>query len=98
MTVELDDKGRIYTNVITKQPIRVIIETVNQQIIGNLHVRPGERVIDELNRGETFVAITSAVVTEKSGQELYRCNFLALNHKSITWIIPEKDLIPPSIS
>ncbi len=94
MIAELDDKGKIYTNVITKQPVRVIIQTTDQRIIGNVHIRPGERVIDELNRGEPFVAVTSALVMDRTGEELYRCNFMAINQDSIAWIIPERDVIP----
>jgi Family of unknown function (DUF6812) len=99
MNPDFDEKGKIYTHVITKQPVRVIVQTADHRIIGNLHIRPGERVIDELNRGDKFVAITAAVVMEKSGEELYHCDFLALNHESVTWIIPEKDVtsLPPDV-
>lgn len=90
---EIDDKGKIFTNVVTKRPIRVVVQTTTQRIQGQIHVTPSERLKDELNHSEQYIALTNATVTELSGDAVFQCNFLTLNRDYIVWIIPEEDLI-----
>ncbi len=92
MLPEFDDKGKIFTNVIPKRPVAVILQTPIHRIKGCMHVRPSERLKDELNRSEKFVAITDAVIYDSSGVEIYRCDFLTINSDQIHWLIPEEDL------
>jgi hypothetical protein len=93
MVTQFDDKGKIFTNIISKRPVQSVVQTEKQQIIGKIHVTPSERLKDELNGSEQFIAITDAVIYDLDGVELYRCNFLTLNRNYVIWVIPEEDLI-----
>jgi len=93
MITEFDDKGKIFTNVINKKPVPAVVQTLTHRIHGEVHVRPSERLKDELNRSEKFVAITHAVVYDTRGQEIYRCDFLTLNRDHIVWLIPDEDIL-----
>jgi len=92
MTNYYDEKGKIFTNVVAKQPVAVTIQTNQNLILGEIYVRPGMRVKDELNGQERFVAVTKAVIYDSQGQERYRTNFLVLNTDQIVWIIPEEEI------
>lgn len=93
MYAQFDEKGKIFTPVITKKPIRVIIQTTTHLIHGDIHVRPEDRVKDTLTQIDVFLAITNAVVYSADGLEQYRCRFLTVNQAHIIWLIPEHELI-----
>ena len=59
-------------------------------------MKPDERLKDEFNRSEQFVAVTNAQILDAQGQVLYRCKFLTLNKDQIVWLIPVTDLIQES--
>jgi len=85
---EIDDKGKIFTEIVHKEPIRVTIQTRNNRIRGALHKRSDNRMIDKLNKAEMFIPITDAVVMDVDGKtELLRSDFLALNRKEIIWLV-----------
>ncbi|MHB8112809.1 MAG: DUF6812 domain-containing protein [Bellilinea sp.] len=89
-----EGKGKIYTQVITKSPIKVIMQTTMHQIHGMMHVRVGDRVKDELDTADHFLAVTNAELFDISGTNLmFKTNFLAVNLNQIIWVIPEKELI-----
>ena len=92
MSIRFDEKGKFFTDVISKEAIPVIIQTLTHRIQGNIHLRPGERLKDEINQFEIFNAITEAKIFDHSGKELYRSDFLALNRDHIIWILPEDQL------
>lgn len=92
MVTQFDDKGKIFTQVISKKPVAVVIQTVQQTIRGTIHVRPTERVIDELNHSQPFLAVTEADVLAEDGSVAYTCNFLTLNTDHIVWIIPSDEI------
>lgn len=94
MVTQYDDKGKIFTQVVSKRPVRVIIQTVREQIHGTIYVRPEERVIDELNTPSTFIAVTDARVNDEAGAQLYACEFLTLNKEQVVWIIPDEEIQP----
>jgi len=91
MNVRYDDKGKFFTDIITKDPVPAIIQTLVTQIKGNVHVRLNERVKDELNRGEQFLAITEATVFNLQGQKISEAEFMVLNRDHIIWIIPNEE-------
>jgi hypothetical protein len=93
MTIEFDEKGKFFTDVITKATVPAIIQTSTQRIHGNIYVRPDQRVKDELDRDEKFLAVTAATVFSLDGQVLYRCNFIAVQRSQIVWVIPENETI-----
>ncbi|MFA5836783.1 MAG: hypothetical protein WC837_07495 [Bellilinea sp.] len=89
-----EGKGKIYTQVITKSPIKIIMQTTMHQIHGMMHVRVGDRVKDELDTADHFLAVTDAELFDISGANLmFKTNFLAVNLNQIIWVIPEKELI-----
>jgi hypothetical protein len=95
MSIHFDEKGKFFTDVISKESIPVIIETPTSRVRGFIHIRPGERLKDEINQAETFFAVTEATVFNLSGDELYYCDFMAVNREHIIWILPEDQLIQP---
>ena len=92
MVTQFDDKGKIFTQVISKKPVAVIIQTSHHTIRGTIHVRPTERVIDELNHTQPFMAVTEVCVSDENGNILYESHFLTLNTSHISWIIPADEV------
>ncbi len=92
MVTQYDEKGKIFTQVISKKPVPVIVQTTQHTIRGILHVRPSERIIDELNASIQFIAITEANVLDPQGNLLYKSNFLTLNKEHVIWIIPDEEI------
>ena len=90
MSVRYDDKGKFFTDVITKDRVPSIIHTLISRIQGNLHVRMDERVKDELNRGEQFLAITDAIVYNLQGKKIYDAEFMLINRDHVIWIVPDE--------
>lgn len=90
MDFQYDEKGKIFTEIIPKESVRVVVQTVTNRIVGYFHARSDNRLKDELNniRDEQFIAITDATVLDAQGDELYRSDFLALNRSHIVWLIP----------
>jgi hypothetical protein len=88
-----EERTKIFTNVIFKRPVAVLIQTTDQRIRGNVHVRPDDRLRDELNESERFLAVTNATIYNNEDQVLYRSKFIAVNISQIIWLIPQNDLI-----
>ena len=91
MTVEYDEKGKYYTNVISKIPVPSIIQTTTSLIRGLIHVKQDERLKDELENAEKFVAVTEASVCDAEGRIVYRGPFLAVQKQQIVWLMPIDD-------
>jgi hypothetical protein len=88
MVVEYDEKGKFYTDVITKELVLTHIQTQSHQIRGYVHVQKGERLSDELNSDSTFLAVTKAEICTPEGEILYTSEFLAVNREHIIWLMP----------
>lgn len=88
MTVEFDEKGKIFTEVVSKVAIPAIVQTTQHLIRGNVHVRRDERFKDELDRNEQFLAVTEASILGADGQTLHQSRFLAVQRSQIVWIMP----------
>ena len=91
MSIRYDDKGKFFTDVITKDTVPAIIQTLVTRIQGNMYVRIHERVKDELNRGEQFLAITDAKVFNLQDQRIYEAEFLLINRDHVVWVIPDDE-------
>ncbi|HEX2981760.1 MAG TPA: hypothetical protein VHO48_15980, partial [Anaerolineaceae bacterium] len=52
-----------------------------------------QRVKDELNHSDMFLAVTDAIVFDLQNRELYRCAFLTLNREHIIWLMPMDDIV-----
>ena len=96
MYAQYDEKGKIFTNVVSKKPLPVILQTITHLVRGNYHVRPEERIKDALEKEGTFLALTEAEVLSPQAEVLYRCAFMTINKSQIIWIIPEQELIDAS--
>ncbi|MBI9048471.1 MAG: hypothetical protein JEZ00_03565 [Anaerolineaceae bacterium] len=91
MFTSFEDKGKIFTNIVTKEPVEVIIQTNIHHIHGFVHVRPDDRIKDEINLNERFLAVTDATVSSNTGEELFKVDFLAVNREQIIWIYPKEE-------
>jgi len=91
MTIEFDEKGKIFTDVVSKDTVEAIVQTTQHLVRGNIHVRQDERLKDELDHDELFLAITDASVFDADGKEIHRTHFLAVRRAQIVWVMPVKD-------
>jgi hypothetical protein len=91
MFTQYEEKGKIFTNVVTKSHVTVKIQTTTNLVRGTVHVRPDERLKDELNQSEMFIAVTDASIYNLKGKLVYRARFLALNVTQIIWLYQEDD-------
>ena len=91
MSIEFEERGKIFTNVVTKQSTCVHIQTSTHLIIGKYHVQPGVRIKDELDKDEGFIALTDAVIYDLTGKTYNRCDFIAINRQHIVWLFQENN-------
>ena len=92
MTIEFDDNGKFFTDIIPKTPVPAMIQTVTHRIHGNIHVSQDRRIKDELDLPEKFIAITDAVIYSADDQILYQASFLAVQRDEIVWVIPDREI------
>ncbi len=92
MTIHFDDKGKIFTEIISKVAVLATIQTLTHLLHGFVYVRPGERIKDELAREQQFIAVTNATVFDAQGSALYRSKFLMINRDHIVWLIPDDEI------
>jgi hypothetical protein len=90
MTTEFDEKGKIFTDIVSKISIYVTIQTTTHMVRGRMHVRRDQRVKDELDRGEKFLALTDVQVLGSDGQVSFQSPFLAVKREHIVWVMPEQ--------
>jgi hypothetical protein len=90
MVTQYDDKGKFFTQVVSKHPVPVTIQTIENRIQGTMHIKPDLRVKDELNGQERFIAVTDAVVYNNRDEEIFRIDFLVVNLDHIVWLVPDE--------
>jgi hypothetical protein len=90
VTIEFDAKGKFFTDVVSKIAVHVTLQTTSQLLQGNIHVRQGERLKDELDRDEFFLAMTDAVILATDGKVLFEAPFLAVRKSQIVWSMPDQ--------
>ncbi len=88
MLDDFENKGKIFTPVIMKEPIEVYIQTIQHKIKGQIYIRPSDRLIDELNKTEKFIAVTNAAILNDEENEVFQSEFLTVNSDQIIWILP----------
>jgi hypothetical protein len=88
MTIEYDDKGKYYTDIVKKLPLPVVIQTATHLVRGLVHVREGERLKNELERAENFLAVTQASVCGAEDKVLFATSFIAIQRAQIVWVMP----------
>jgi hypothetical protein len=89
VTIEFDDKGKFYTDLIKKNAVPAIIMTLTHKITGVIYVRPDQRIKDELDQNEKFLAVTDVTAYTPQGEVAYTCGFMAIQRSQIIWVIPE---------
>lgn len=89
MSIEYDAKGKIFTEVVSKTAVYATIQTTTHRMRGQIHIRRDERVKDELDRDESFLALTEVSVLGSDGNVLFETPFLAVRREHIVWVIPE---------
>jgi len=91
MTFEYDEKGKIFTDIVTKVAVQARIQTTTHMLQGQIHVRRDQRIKDELDANETFLALTDVSVLGPEGQVLFQVPFLAVHRSHIIWVMPEQN-------
>lgn len=91
MTFEYDEKGKIFTDIVTKKAIPATIQTTTHLMRGQIHVRRDQRIKDELDLNENFLALTNVSVLGPDGQTLFQAPFLAVRRSHIIWVLPEEN-------
>jgi len=91
MSTHVDHKGKYFTDVVHKELVHAIIQTLTVRIEGDIYVRPGERLKDELNRSDKFFAVTDAVVYNALGEVIYKSSFMSVNLEQVIWVSPKND-------
>lgn len=98
MTIHYDEKGKFFTDVITKDSVPSIIQTLTHRIEGCIHVRQDQRTKEALDKADDFVAITDAKVLNRRGEILYETHFIAINREHIVWMVPIHELAGSEVS
>jgi hypothetical protein len=91
MMIEYDDKGKIFTEVVSKVAIQATIQTTTHLLRGQIHVRRDQRIKDELDGSENFLALTDVTVLGVDGQAIFQTPFLAVRRSHIVWVLPEQE-------
>lgn len=98
MTIEYDEKGKIFTDIVSKIAIHATVQTTTHMIRGRLHVRRDQRIKDELDMNENFLALTDVTVLGPDGQTLFQAPFMAVRRSHIVWVIPEQNKVEEQAS
>jgi len=94
MTIRYDEKGKFFTDIVTKNPIPVVAQTLIHRIEGSVFLREDERLKDALNQDSRFIAMGDVTVSTLKGRERYQSKFLLVNTEHIIWIIESEDIEP----
>ncbi len=89
--IRYDEKGKFFTNFVSKNAVLAIVQTSRYRIRGEIHVRMGDRVKDELDRPEQFLAVTNAAIYDENDTLLFEREFVSINRDHIIWVIPEQE-------
>jgi hypothetical protein len=88
MAIEYDEKGKFYTDVVRKAEMPAVIQTTTHLIRGLVHIKPGERLKDELDKGGVFLAVADATIHDADDNIIFNVPFLVVQSRQIAWIIP----------
>lgn len=90
MDVRIDDRGKYFTQRISKESVVSVIRTIEHIVVGHVYVRPEHRLKDELNsEAGRFLAVTNAQVYDNQGTNLlFESSFLLLSYDHVIMISP----------
>ena len=98
MNIQVDEKGKLYTDVVRTVAVRATLQTVSHLMQGYVHVRTGDRLKDELDRPGPFLAVTEVEVVAADGRVLFHAPFMAVSRSQIVWVmeaVGEPDEVTP---
>lgn len=93
MYTQFEEKGKIFTQKVTKEQKRVVIQARDHKILGTIHIQLDNRLIDELNGTNQFLAITDVEIFDSDDKLLHKSEFLTINISKIIWVLPIEDEI-----
>ncbi|MGB8646914.1 MAG: hypothetical protein WCF84_16880 [Anaerolineae bacterium] len=96
MDQRFDEKGKYYTTRIHKRsaPVQALVN--GMRISGMIHLLQDNRIKDELNNGEHFIAITQAEIRDLStGVVVAKDETAIVNKDHVVWIIPREEAQEP---
>jgi hypothetical protein len=91
MSLEFNEKGKYFTDIISKAAVPAVIQTTTHRIEGFVHIRMDGRLKDELDRNESFLAVTNARVFNVDGTLILEADFLSVSRMQIVWVVPSDD-------
>ena len=72
-----------------KEKVPVIVLTTFYRLEGDMHVVPGGRLLDEINRERGFIPLTNATLFDPvSGQPVDTLEFIAVNKELVLMVAP----------
>lgn len=72
-----------------KEKVPVILLTTTYRLEGEMHVVPGGRLLDEINKERDFIPITNATVYDVTGEQpLDTLDFIAVNKSLVVMVAP----------
>ena len=85
----VDEKGKFFTERITKGRVDVLITTVKGHIRGYIYVASGQRVKDMLNaHSERFIAVSDVTASALDGSDVIEVELMAVNKDHIVSVVP----------
>jgi acetyl esterase/lipase len=89
MYERVDEKGKVFTPRIRTASVEVDIVTVQGTVHGFVHVKPDQRIKDELNlHAERFLAVTGATLRGHLDPSPREVGFVAVNKSHIITVVP----------
>ena len=89
MYERIDEKGKVFTPRIRTASVEVDIVTVHGVVHGFVHVKPDQRIKDELNyHAESFLAVTGATLRGHLDATPREVGFVAVNKSHIITVVP----------
>ena len=85
MSIEYDEKGKYYTNVIQKVPVPCMVQTTTNLIRGLIHVRHDERLKDELENDESKQGLINCRRIRENGINSVRSDDITLDIFTFTY-------------
>lgn len=92
MVTRFDEKGKFFTDKVSKEQVPVVIQTNWGRVEGFMYVMAGARLKDEINNAEQFIAITNAKVYDLDNKCMYVCKFISVNRDHIVWLLPYAEI------
>ena len=89
MTIQYDEKGKFFTDIVSKIAVYATVQTTTHLMRGRIHIRRDQRLKDELDQSESFLAMTELTVLNRDGQPIFQAPFIAVQRAHIIWVVPD---------